>query len=111
MTQKFLLSLAIGSLISLSASAQVPQQLPQQMPKPAGDSSKPAASKKASVSEKTKGNKKFDGLFTIFQDTATGTTQLYIKKSQLGKKFVYQSFAENGPNSLGLGKGSFRDNA
>lgn len=75
------------------------------------DTLSPATPKKATIADKVKGNKKMEGLFTIYQDTTTGTAQLYIKKSQLGKKFVYQSFAENGPGYIGLSKGNDRDNA
>ena len=84
---------------------------PQTMPKMPADTASPATPKKLTVDDKVKGSKKMEGLFTIYQDTTTGTAQLYIKKSQLGKKFVYQSFAENGPGSIGLSKGNERDNA
>ncbi len=108
MKQKFLLAVAAGCLISLSADAQT---APSPGAKPGSDSTKATAPKKPGVAEKVKGNKKHEGLFTIYQDTTTGTTQIYIKKAQLGKQFVYQSFSENGPNAVGLGKGSYRDNA
>lgn len=104
MNKSFLLTMA-ATCVCTMAFSQTPIR-------PPSDSTKSAtAAKKPSVAEKTKGNKKMEGLFTIYQDTALGTTQLYIKKGQLGNKFVYQSFSENGPNALGLGKGSFRDNA
>jgi hypothetical protein len=104
MKLNYLLAIALTGMLS-SVCAQVPQQ----GPKPSTDTSK--AAKKVSVAEKVKGNKKMEGLFTIYQDTANGSAQLYIKKSQLGKQFVYQSFSENGPNAVGLGRGSYRDNA
>ena len=84
---------------------------PQTKSKMPADTVSPAAPKKLTIADKVKGSKKMEGLFTIYQDTETGSLQLYIKKSQLGKKFVYQSFAENGPGSIGLGKGNDRDNA
>ena len=84
---------------------------PQTMPKMPADTASPATPKKLTVADKVKSSKKMEGLFTIYQDTTTGTVQLYIKKSQLGKKFIYQSLAENGPGSIGLGKGHERDNA
>jgi Met-zincin/Domain of unknown function (DUF5117) len=72
------------------------------------DTSK-AGSKKATVAEKTKGNTKYEGLFTLYQDTATGSMQLYIKKDQLSKEFIYQSFSINGPTSLFLHQNMIRE--
>ena len=67
-----------------------------------------AASAKPSIKEKTKSSKKIDGLFTVYQDTATGSLQLYIKKDQLGKDFIYQSFSMGGPVSLFLNQNMIR---
>ena len=53
---------------------------------------------KATVKEKVK----VDGLFSLYQDTASGSLNLYIKKDQLGKEFIYQSFSMGGPGSLFL---------
>ena len=47
-------------------------------------------------------------MFTVYQDTATGTLQLYVKKDQLGKEYIYQSFSINGPNSLFLNQSMHR---
>ena len=57
---------------------------------------------KPSVADKVKSSKKTDGLFTIYQDTATGSVQMYVKKNQLGKEYIYQSFSMGGPTSLFL---------
>ncbi|HEX8461275.1 MAG TPA: DUF5117 domain-containing protein, partial [Segetibacter sp.] len=65
--------------------------------------------KKVSLSEKTKGSKKYEGLFTVYQDTVNGALQLYIKKDQLGKEFVYQSFSISGPTSLFLNQSMHRN--
>lgn len=79
------------------------------MQKPASDSSK-SSSKKATVAEKTKGSKKNVGLFTLYQDTTTGSVQLYVKKDQLNNEFVYQSFSINGPTELNLNQSMHRAN-
>ena len=76
-------------------------------PKPA-DTSKPAAAKKPGIADKVKSSKKSDGLFTIYQDTATGSIQLYVKKGQLEKEYIYQSFSINGPTSLYLNQSMHR---
>lgn len=89
-----------------TANAQTPATLPA---KPAADTSKPAAPKKPTVAEKTKGNKKIDGLFTLYQDTATGSIQMYVRKDQLDKEFIYQSFSISGPTSLFLNQSMHRN--
>ncbi len=99
MKKNSLLALAAGCFISLSANAQPPAGT---QPKPGGDSSKAATPKKPGVAEKVKGMKKHSGLFTLYQDTATGSLQMYVKKDQLGKEFIYQSFSISGPTSLFL---------
>src|SRR4028118_37173 len=55
-----------------------------------------------SIEDKVKGSRKADGLFTIYQDTTTGSVQLYVQKSQLGGEFIYQSFSISGPTSMHL---------
>lgn len=69
---------------------------------------KPATPPKASVTDKVKSSKKTDGLFIVYQDTATGSVQLYIKKDQLGREFIYQSFSMGGPTSLYLNQNMIR---
>ncbi|HVZ25277.1 MAG TPA: DUF5117 domain-containing protein, partial [Sediminibacterium sp.] len=75
-----------------------------------GDSTKSAVPKKPTVAEKTKGARKNEGLFTLYQDTATGSVQMYIRKDQLDKEFIYQSFSINGPTSLFLNQSMHRSN-
>lgn len=88
--------------------AAMKQQM-QSMQKPAGDSSK-ASAKKTTVAEKTKGSKKTEGFFTLYQDTTTGSVQLFVKKDQLNQDFVYQSFSINGPTALNLNQSMHRAN-
>ncbi|WP_232516236.1 zinc-dependent metalloprotease [Chitinophaga caeni] len=78
----------------------------------AADTSKKATppKKKASIGEKTKSSRKIEGIFTFYQDTVTGSLQMYIKKDQLDKPFVYQSFSINGPTSLFLNQSMHRAN-
>jgi hypothetical protein len=107
MKQNFLLALAAGCVISLSANAQAPSP----GAKPASDSSKTPAPKKPTVAEKTKGMRKHAGLFTLYQDTTTGSLQMYVKKDQLGKEFIYQSFSISGPTALFLNQSMHRNTA
>lgn len=60
------------------------------------------------ITDKVKSSKRNDGLFRVYQDTATGTIQLYVKKDQLGKEFIYQSFSISGPNQLFLNQSMHR---
>lgn len=68
----------------------------------------PPTPPKPSITEKTKSSKKNDGLFALYQDTATGSIQLYVKKDQLGKDFIYQSFSMGGPTGLFLNQNMIR---
>ncbi len=65
---------------------------------------------KPSLVDKVKGAKKYEGLFTFFQDTTTGSLQLFIRKDQLGKEFIYQSFSINGPTQYSLNQSMHRSN-
>ncbi len=64
--------------------------------------------KTLSISDKVKSSRKTEGLFTLYQDTAAGSLQMYIKKDQLDKEFLYQSFSLNGPVSLFLNQSMHR---
>ncbi len=77
------------------------------MAKSPSDTSKTPA-KKATITEKVKSSKKHSGLFTLYQDTVTGSVQFYVKKEQLGDEFIYQSFSINGPTSLSLNQSMHR---
>ncbi len=74
-------------------------------PPPVTDTAK---KKPAGITDKTKSCRKVEGMFTLYQDTATGTVQLYVKKNQLGKEYIYQSFSISGPNQLYLNQSMHR---
>ncbi|WP_207496368.1 zinc-dependent metalloprotease [Aridibaculum aurantiacum] len=88
--------------------AQQPPAGAASQQKPASDSAKP---KKATIAEKVKSSNKVAGLFTVYQDTATGSVHLYVRKDQLGKDYIYQSFSVSGPTSLYLNQSMHRSNA
>lgn len=92
-----LLLLACG--ISISTIAQQPA-------KP--DTTKP---KKDSMADAIKYRVKSDGLFTLYQDTASGSVLMYVKKNQVGKdkEFIYQSFSMGGPANLFLNQNMIRE--
>jgi len=73
------------------------------------DSAKVKKTAKISIKDKIKGSKKIEGLFTVYQDTVTGSMQLYIKKDQMNKEFIYQSYSMNGPTGLNLNQSMHRN--
>jgi len=73
------------------------------------DSIKNKKTAKVSITDKIKTSKKTEGLFTIYQDTVTGSIQLFIKNDQLNKEFIYQSYSMNGPTTLGLNQSMHRN--
>ena len=98
----------LASCFVISAMAQNrPTPGPGGMP-PAADTSKPK--KPAGITDKVKTSKKIPGMFTLYQDTATGSMQFYVKKDQLGKDYIYQSFSISGPNQLFLNQSMHRAN-
>jgi hypothetical protein len=76
-------------------------------PPPVADTTKKAPPK-PSITDKVKSSKKHAGLFTVYQDTVTGSVQMYIRKDQLEKEFIYQSFSLSGPTSLFLNQSMHR---
>jgi hypothetical protein len=113
--KKMIWMLPLALCVVMSASAQKKNKKGAPPPPPVAvktDTTKkaPATPPKPSIAEKTKGSKKHEGLFTFYQDTTNGSVQLYIKKDQLGKDFIYQSFSLAGPTSLGLNQSMHRAN-
>ena len=97
--------IAIGLFISQLSFSQT------NTPAKADTTKKPAVPPtppKPTVSEKTKSSKKTEGLFNLYQDTASGSVQLYVKKDQLGKEYIYQSFSMGGPTFLFLHQNMIR---
>jgi Met-zincin/Domain of unknown function (DUF5117) len=95
MKKQFAFVLAAALLLSCT-------ELLAQAPKPAPADTTKKAPAKPGIAEKVKSSKKHAGLFTIYQDTATGSVQMYVRKDQLNKEFIYQSFSLSGPTSLFL---------
>lgn len=61
------------------------------------------------ISEVTKRSRKYEGLFTIYQDTVDGTIKMVIKEDQIGKEFIYFSQVDNGAVEAGGFRGGYRD--
>ncbi len=65
--------------------------------------------KKETLADKVKASKKIIGLFTLYQDTVSGSVMIFIQKPQLKKEFLYQSFSMGGPPSLFLNQNMLRE--
>ncbi len=63
---------------------------------------------KKTIAQLTKKSAKMEGLFTIFQDSLTGSVKLLVKKEQLNKDYIYFSQVANGVTQAGAFRGSFR---
>jgi hypothetical protein len=82
----------------------------QKKKKKKGQTEQPAKteSKKKSIDELTKSCKKHEGLFTVYQDTITGSTWMEISANQLDQEFIYFSFVEDGVLDAGFFRGSYQ---
>ncbi len=65
-------------------------------------------SKKKTIASLTKSSKKIEGLFTMYQDTITGTLKMVVKKEQLDKDFIYFSQIADGIASVGAFRGNYK---
>jgi hypothetical protein len=62
------------------------------------------------INEATRKFKRYDGLFTIYQDTLTGNLYMLIKKEQIGKEYIYFSHTVDGISATGHFRGNYREN-
>ena len=71
---------------------------------------KKIASKKndKTIKELTESSIRIDGLFTIYQDTVTGSVKLLVKKEQLNKDFIYFSQIADGVTEAGQFRGAYQ---
>ncbi len=60
------------------------------------------------INDLTKKSKKFEGLFTIYQDTTDGSIKMSIKEDQIGKEFIYFSQNSDGIASMRSNRGNYR---
>lgn len=107
MNKKIVLAFSAACLLY---SAAILAQAKPAVVAPAADTAKKTPPK-PSIAEKVKASKKYDGLFAIYQDTVTGSVQMYVRKDQLNKDFIYQSFSISGPTTLFLNQSMHRSTA
>ncbi|WP_298342533.1 zinc-dependent metalloprotease [uncultured Algibacter sp.] len=69
----------------------------------------PKKSPKKTIKSLTKSSKEIDGLFTIYQDTITGSIQMVISEDQLEKEFIHFAQIADGVMDAGrINRGSYR---
>lgn len=68
----------------------------------------PKKDKKKTIADLTKSSKKIEGLFTIYQDTITGSLQIQISENQLNNEYIYFSQIADGVMDAGrINRGSY----
>lgn len=69
----------------------------------------PPPKKDKTIADLVKSSKKIEGLFSVYQDTITGSLQLLISEDQLNKEFIYFSQIADGVLDAGrMNRGSYR---
>jgi len=68
----------------------------------------PKKAKEKNIKDLTKSSKKIEGLFTIYQDTITGSLQMVLAEDQINKEFIYFTQIVDAPGDLGFaGRGIY----
>ncbi|AXT20167.1 DUF5117 domain-containing protein [Flavobacteriaceae bacterium AU392] len=68
---------------------------------------KPEKPKEKSITDLVKKSKKIDGLFTIYQDTVTGSIQMIISEDHIGKEYIHFNQVADGLTDIGRFKGAY----
>ncbi|GGZ70549.1 zinc-dependent metalloprotease [Algibacter mikhailovii] len=64
---------------------------------------------KSTIADLTKSSKKIEGLFTIYQDTVSGSLQMLIKKDQLNVEYIHFAQITDGVLDAGrINRGSYK---
>ena len=95
--RQFLLTLFFSGLAISGTLAQKQNQKGKNKEKP------------PTIEELVESSKKFEGLFTIYQDTITGALQLLVYDDQLDKEFIYFSQVANGVADAATFRGAYKD--
>ncbi|MFK7757952.1 MAG: zinc-dependent metalloprotease [Flavobacteriales bacterium] len=107
---KNLMILALTSVLGLGVSTHCNAQLFKKKKKDKTEEA-PKPKEKSdikSIEDLTEKCVKMEGLFTMYQDSTSGTTFMEISEDQLGKEFIYFSYIENGVVDAGAFRGNYR---
>ncbi|PQJ78579.1 zinc-dependent metalloprotease [Polaribacter porphyrae] len=106
---KILFTLLCISVLSIpDANAQLFKKKKKKVETKTVQKKKPPKKKGKTIASLTKSSKKIDGLFTIYQDTITGSVKMLVKKEQLNKDFIYFSQIADGVAAVRAFRGSYR---
>jgi hypothetical protein len=110
-------SITLSALLVLLAVSAPSEDAFAQRNKKKQETATPAAtptpekkSDKKSIAELTKGHKKFEGLFTFYQDTVSGELKMLVSREQLGKEYIYFSQIADGVVEASSFRGSYGEN-
>ena len=99
--------MVFGILGVPNTNAQFWKKKKKEVKKEAPAKKTPPKKKGKTIKSLTKSSKKIDGLFTIYQDTVTGSVKLLVKKDQLDKDFIYFSQIADGVTEANAYRGSY----
>lgn len=105
-----------GAIGPRATAAAQPSALPQGAPAQGAATGQPQGARPAdpaqrkTIADVTKGSRKYEGLFTIYQDTATGSVHMLVPKAMLEKEFIYFTHTVDAPVTAGRFRGAFGDN-
>lgn len=68
------------------------------------------AAQRKTIASVTRGQRRMDGLFTVYQDTTSGSLHMLVPKSKVGKEFIYFTHAVDAPVTAGRFRGAFGSN-
>ena len=60
------------------------------------------------VADVVEDHKTFNGLFTLYQDSESGSVKMLVKDDQIGQEFIHFYYIENGPTEAFAFRGQFR---
>ncbi|MCO6494508.1 MAG: zinc-dependent metalloprotease [Bacteroidetes bacterium] len=107
-SHRMTLSIAIALNMLIASNSQA-QFFKKKKPKPTTEAPSPTRPGYEDYDKKVKGMKRIEGLFTFYTDTTTGSMYLSINKNQIGEKYIYFSYTENGLASIGAIRGMYRE--
>jgi hypothetical protein len=108
---------AAGAVAPRDTSVRPPTAAPRSAAVQAGPAARPQGAPAAdpnnnrkTIADVTKSSRKYDGLFTIYQDTASGSLHLLVPKTMLDKEYIYFTHTVDAPVAAGRFRGAFGDN-
>ena len=72
------------------------------------DNSEKKEKAEKTIADLTKSSKKISGLFTIYQDTISGSIKMIVRENQLNKDFIYFSQIADGVTEAGSWRGYYQ---